>query len=206
MYIIPLLIFVILAIFSPWIDWYVAHAIYESHGGFYENRLVEALFYWGSWPAWLTAIVAVFALGSKKYRNPALLYLLTFGLGTGLLVNGILKEFWPRPRPAQVIDFGGDVPFHAFWQPLWGPGNFKSFPSGHAAVGFVFFALFWAGYQWKHKYMKIIGLAIAILWGTALSLMRIFTGGHFFFDTITSAAIMWYLPPLFLRLTALWKN
>ncbi len=38
-------------------------------------------------------------------------------LGPGLLVNGILKEHWHRPRPVHVTEFGGNKPYVDWWNP-----------------------------------------------------------------------------------------
>ena len=62
-------------------------------------------------------------------------------IGAGLIVNVVLKEHWGHPRPSDLFEFGGD----GIYLPPWakGPaGNGESFPSGHAAIGFSFFA-FW---------------------------------------------------------------
>src|SRR6478672_12010674 len=44
----------------------------------------------------------------------------TLVLGPGLLVNGVLKEHWARPRPGAVVEFGGTLPFMPWWDPRGG--------------------------------------------------------------------------------------
>lgn len=208
MYVVPLIIFVILTLFSPWIDWHLTKLVYDQSGQFYNNDFLRFLFTYGTWPAWAAAFLSLIPFIFKRlrsYRKTALLFLLTFIVGTGLIVNGLLKEFWPRPRPIQVTDFGGSQAFRPFFDPLYKGVAYKSFPSGHAAAGFVFFALFWAGITTRNKALKIIGLVLGLSLGILLSTMRILMGGHFFYDTLFSAALMWFLPPFFLKVLR-WKN
>lgn len=206
MYVVPLITLIILAIFSPWIDFHLSSWIYEYHGGFYNNALTEALFTYGTWPSWIAAFISLALLFSHKYRRPSLLFILVFSIGSGLIINGLLKELWPRPRPVQILDFGGSVPFHAFWSPLFNGNDYKSFPSGHAAAGFIFFAWYYAGKAFNMRALKIAGLILGCGLGIALSVLRIVMGGHFFFDTLFSAALMWYLPPALLKIRLLWKS
>ena len=97
----------------------------------------------GSWlrPVWV------------PYRRACLVLVLTVLLGPGLVVNSVLKPYWGRPRPRQVAMFGGVQAYHPWWQP-GGYGSGKSFPSGHAAMGFAMVAgavLIPQGYgRWRH--------------------------------------------------------
>lgn len=207
MYIAPLLLLLLLAIISPWVDWHLSHFIYTQCGGFIKNDFLLFLYNYGFYPAWICSFVALYPLFSRqraKWRRPALLYLLTFALVNGLLVT-LLKEFWPRPRPVQVIDFGGCFPFRPFYHPLFAPEAHKSFPSGHAASGFVFFALFWGGVLMKNRALQVTGLLLGLFFGLLLSSMRIMMGAHFFFDTVASAALMWYFPPFLIKVLK-WKS
>src|SRR5262245_4094209 len=79
---------------------------------------------YGEYPAWLLATGAVMLwCGSLRrsawvrYRRACALVLLALALGPGLLVNGILKPLWGRPRPYQVESFGGARPYRYWWQP-----------------------------------------------------------------------------------------
>ena len=48
--------------------------------------------------------------GSCQFPGRAVVFLaLTLALGPGLLVNGLLKEHWSRPRPGEVVEFGGSL-------------------------------------------------------------------------------------------------
>ena len=41
----------------------------------------------------------------------------TLALAPGLLTNVILKSHWGRPRPIDVVEFGGDQHFVPWWDP-----------------------------------------------------------------------------------------
>src|SRR5215475_13822609 len=55
----------------------------------------------------IAAITLKLILPRRQMLIPgrALIFLVvTFALGPGLLVNGLLKECWSRPRPAEVVE------------------------------------------------------------------------------------------------------
>src|SRR5207244_1595195 len=70
--------------------------------------------HYGEYPAGLLAVGAGLVwCGSLRrrawvrHRRACALIVLALALGPGLLVNGILKPLWGRPRPHQVQVFGG---------------------------------------------------------------------------------------------------
>ena len=71
----------------------------------------------------------------------AVLLAFTMAVGPGLLVNGILKQEWGRPRPVHVDTFGGRDAFKS-WYETDGtcPGN-CSFVSGEGALVIVLVVL-----------------------------------------------------------------
>jgi hypothetical protein len=66
---------------------------------------------------WVTASLAVagvamFVLGiiregSKRMRWYGVFVLICVILGPGLIINLVLKDHWGRPRPRQIVEFGG---------------------------------------------------------------------------------------------------
>jgi len=58
---------------------------------------------------------------------------LSFALGPGLLVNGILKNYWGRARPQSVHEFGGTADFTPPVLPADQCARNCSFVSGEAA-------------------------------------------------------------------------
>ena len=84
--------------------------------------------------------IIVLLLGFKspllqRYRKVVIYLLLVMIIAPGLLVNALMKEGWGRPRPRQVEAFGGEEVYERVWE--YDGGSYgKSFPSGHAAMGF----------------------------------------------------------------------
>lgn len=109
------------------------------------------------------------------------LWLLTsLVVGPGLLVNGVLKDHWGRPRPVQTDLFGGDAPFQKVWVVgSWCDRN-CSFVSGEAssAAWLVAAALI------TPPRIRPIATAIATTYALALSVNRIAFGGHFVSDVL----------------------
>jgi membrane-associated phospholipid phosphatase len=118
-------------------------------------------------------------------------------LGPGLLVNGILKTYWGRPRPAQVIEFGGTLPFVNWWDPGGTCASNCSFISGEAAAAaWLFGAAMLAPPRWRPLTMS---LAAAFFVMTCV--LRVAAGGHFVTDVVigglSSVIVLLALRPLF---------
>ena len=119
-------------------------------------------------------------------------YLLVFGLvpviGAGLLVNALLKEHSGRPRPREVVEFGGRWDYQPALE-FGTPGKGRSFPCGHCTMGFMFTAgiVFWRRSRW----IAWISLVTGLLYGGIISATRIVQGGHFLSDALWSLGIIW---------------
>lgn len=200
----PLFFLLILTPFSGWIDLSITQFFYNHSNDpvehFIAHPFLNFLFEFGPLLANLTASMsALILLGSylfrklKKWKNPCLVLLLTYALGAGLIVNGVFKEYWGRPRPKQVETFGGMQEFRPYYYPNFNPpAPSKSFSCGHCAMGFYFFALALVGIRLRNRKLEVLGFTLALGLGILLSLARIMQGGHFFTDTLFSALIMWY--------------
>lgn len=136
------------------------------------------------------AVVVLVLLGLAKLLLPMLarglssrklLFLaLSLTLGPGLLVNGLLKAFWGRPRPWQITDFGGPFEFYPAWMPGGAcPGN-CSFPSGEASSAIWLIALAFVVPPACRRATVVAALA----WTAVISLNRMAFGGHFLFDVL----------------------
>ena len=115
----------------------------------------------------------------------ALLLATTMALAPGLLVNGVLKENWGRPRPVHVDSFGGKDVFNP-WYSTQGtcPGN-CSFVSGEGALGFWMIA----PASLVPAPFKGPALVAAALFGATAGGLRIAFGGHFFTDVVFSGVL-----------------
>ncbi|KQW31146.1 hypothetical protein ASE36_02360 [Rhizobium sp. Root274] len=109
-----------------------------------------------------------------------------FLLGPALTVNGILKPLFDRPRPRNVVDFGGTDAFvHA-----WGLGGHyfddRSFVSGEAAVVACLIPLaFFVPVVWRRSVFVLLCVYAAL---TALN--RIAFGAHFLSDVLIASGLM----------------
>ena len=153
------------------------------------------LFDFGEGPAIVLSCGALLVLlGSgwrpawRPHRRACLVVVLTVALGPGLVVNGILKPYWGRPRPRHVVMFGGLQAHHPWWRPA-GPGSGESFPSGHAAMGFAVLAGAVLLPQrlggWRHA-----AIAAALGYGALMGCGRIVQGGHYVSDVLWSGVIV----------------
>lgn len=119
-------------------------------------------------------------------RRRAIIFLLAVCIvGPGLMVNLVLKNNWERPRPRQVIEFGGEQQYQPAFAPAFTCKKCYSFVSGHASVGFFFFAL--ALLTRNRKWIWLPLLAGAVIGGT-----RVVQGAHFFSDVIFSGWVVWF--------------
>lgn len=115
----------------------------------------------------------------------AVLLAVTMALGPGLIVNGLLKEHWGRPRPVHLETFGGKDVFNPWYSTEGNCPSNCSFVSGEGSLGF-----------WLIAPASLIpppyrGVAItaAALFGATAGGLRIAFGGHFFTDVVFSAVL-----------------
>lgn len=122
---------------------------------------------------------------SRRFRRVKLVAVFitaTAVLGPGLIVNGVFKDNWGRPRPNQVAELGGTG---AYLPPLMRgePGKGKSFPSGHASVGYMLGAFFMVWLR-RRPALAWSALAGSVFLGTLIGVGRMAAGDHFLSDVI----------------------
>ena len=152
----------------------------------------------------LAALTALSILSNGQYigwsiRNISCV-VLTFLLGPGLIVNGLLKEFIGRARPKNIIEFGGDKIFSPTYFPSDQCAHNCSFVSGDVAFAFatIVFPLVLSGLK------KKVGILISIVFGTSIAFYRLGTGAHFLSDTIL-AGLLSVITALFCYITIIEK-
>ena len=131
----------------------------------------------------LAALTMSFAR-NKYYgwrRSGAFLALLLI-LGPGLLVNTVFKDHWGRPRPREIVEFGGKKQFLQPWQ-NGEDGKGRSFPSGHSAAAFYMAAPYLI-YRRTNRRRAYSWLAGGLVFGIVMSIARITQGAHFLSDTL----------------------
>lgn len=146
----------------------------------------------------LGAVLAVFGpwfRSTRRFSRAGLFVGLAILLGPGLIINGLLKPSWGRPRPTNCVQFGGDRDYHplGFFQ---GQAIDRSFPSGHASIGF-FLAVPALLLIHRHRRWALAIFAVGMTYGAMMGLGRVVQGRHFPSDIIWSLAIT-YFSALFL--------
>ena len=103
-----------------------------------------------------------------------------------IIVNVLLKGFWGRARPNDILELGGEDGFSAWFQYSDACNTNCSFVSGDASVGFSLIVLYLIT---KNK----LFFWLSLLSGIILGAVRILEGGHFFSDILMSGLIIYFL-------------
>lgn len=197
-WLLPIIAFGVFTLWSkPW-DLAVA-SYFHSHPEWGNSGWASFAFDYGIYPAWFVVIVAATVLILSysndrmiPYRRDAIFLLLTLAIGAGLLTHAMLKDHWGRPRPRQTIEFGGNQPFRAYYEPYFSnPEPSKSFPCGHCSMGFFFFSVAILGATYRDRGLYLTGMVLAWGLGIFLGIARMAQEGHFLSDVAASALLLW---------------
>jgi len=157
----------------------------------------KALYDWGQYPAVILggAGLAIALAGGvcawlRPFRKGGFFLAALLVLGPGLITNLVLKDYSGRPRPSEVTQFGGELPFRPVGD-VWVEGDGKSFPCGHAAMGFYLMAPAFLCYR-RRPALAAAFVAVGLLAGGMLGAARIVQGRHFASDVLWSLAIVYF--------------
>ena len=175
------------------LDIKLEHKFYRDNSWYIGNNQPWLWLYkYGTYPSIILSAAFLIVLLSSitiskfvPYRRYALLVLLTLFFGPGLIINAIFKDWWGRPRPRQIQDFGGKYEFRQVWQPGV-PGKGNSFPSGHSSMGFHFIVVYYI-FRRRRKLVSYLALSGSVIYGTVIGIARMVQGGHFASDVLWSA-------------------
>ena len=123
---------------------------------------------------------------SPRLRLYGLFVLLSVLVGPGLIVNGLLKDHWGRPRPREIVELGGQMQYTPPLLPTGSHG--KSFPCGHCSVGYLY-AIGWWIWRRNHRRWAAVSLGTGLVLGTLLGVGRMAAGGHFLSDMVWAGLI-----------------
>jgi membrane-associated PAP2 superfamily phosphatase len=169
----------------------------EGRWRFEQLGFVDFLYRYGSVPALVVAALGAVVWGAsflmlplKPARFLGGLLAIAMLVGPGLLINTVLKPHYGRPRPRQVAEFGGAQQFRPLGQPTFDDRG-KSFPSGHASMGFFWFVP--AIYFWQRsRSIAWVWTGLALLHGGLMGFGRMAQGGHWLSDVLWSAAMVYF--------------
>jgi lipid A 4'-phosphatase len=177
-------------------DLKIARLFYASGKGWFMGQEMPWFFFYhyGNIPGIILAVggFSVFLLSFfrkelRPYKKPGLFLVLFMVLGPGLIVNMGFKDHWGRPRPDDIVNFGGTKTFHQIWE-RGNAGQGGSFPSGHASIGFFIMAPFFT-LKKSHRKVAFAFLGLGIAFGLFMGAGRIVQGGHFLSDVVWSGLL-----------------
>lgn len=129
-------------------------------------RMGESL--WGSWSLRIGAVFWAYVLS------------------VGLIVNGIFKELWGRPRPVQTDLFGGPLPFVPAGEISAYCQSNCSFISGEAAASAWLICLV-ALLPRRYATLRPFAFAAAVSIAVLTSGLRMSFGGHYLSDVVLAS-------------------
>lgn len=151
-----------------------------------------------SWLVIVTCVIStlVFSVAwitkQKKIMIAALFILLCFGLGPGLIVNGILKADWGRPRPHQTesVSASAVLPYVRVWTISDECHSNCSFVAGDssAALTFIAFAFLPLASRWK----RII-VTVSLCYFSYNGILRIISGAHYLSDVLIGGLLIYLI-------------
>lgn len=197
---IPVLILAIFTILFRKFNWDISIQKYFftlEEGWIFKNAQPwKFLYHFGNIPALLLSVsslillsISFFKTSLIKYRKIFIFMTIVMALGPGLFINSILKDNWGRPRPRDIIEFGGNYNYEQVLE-IDKDSKGKSFPCGHASMGFYLMTLFFI-FRKRMNLTAHRALYIGIVWGCLIGMARIVQGGHFASDVLWAGGLVY---------------
>ena len=185
-----LLIVCLFVTIAPSIDIYLAGLFYRGAAQFLlqESYVVSILFRDILLPCILVYILIFPILSRYKYfkaiflgyvfsfKEIVLIWLSQF-LILLVFVNSILKTYWGRVRPEDILQLGGVEQFTPWYTFSNVCSSNCSFVSGDSSVGFSFVIIYLIT-------KRVLNLYLCIIFGLAIGIVRMSAGAHFLSDII----------------------
>jgi len=178
--------------FFPWLDVEIARFFYDPVAKNFPLGRNAGLRYVRDAAVWIQALliapsvlallmpIAIPRVKPWMSSRAAIFLVATLALAPGLLVNVLLKNHWDRPRPAAVMEFGGNERFVPWWDPRGQCRKNCSFVSGETSSAFWTLApAALAPAPWR-----VLAYASAVAFGVGMAVVRMAMGGHFFSDVV----------------------
>jgi len=141
---------------------------------------------------WLTLLGAALAAAfvPRLTAQRALLWTTIAAMALGPSIVVALKDVNAYHCPWDLKRFGGYADSASGWF-VSAADVRHCFPSGHAAGGFSLIALAFAGIAMGDRKLQLAGFVVALVAGSAFSVVRVAQGAHFLSHNLWSAAIDW---------------
>ncbi|MCR9139160.1 MAG: phosphatase PAP2 family protein [Alphaproteobacteria bacterium] len=187
----------LLFLFNPGLDLAVSSAFYRETDGFWlENESLLST-YRNSFniTSMSLAVVSLILWIVCYWRGPVFgvydrvwaFITLLYVLGPGLLVNGLLKSYVGRARPADVTEFGGENAFTGALRIANECQSNCSFVSGEGSSATAFFISILALSPFvSNKAMRYLLVTIGFCAALTAATLRVLKGRHFLSDTVFS--------------------
>ena len=123
----------------------------------------------------ICAALASWSLPLRRHRRLLCMTAVAMAAGPTLVVA--LKSVTAAKCPWALVQYGGSALAPDVW--FAAPVNAgECFPGGHAAGGFALISLFFAGQASGNRALERGGLLVAVVAGTAFSVVRMSQGAH----------------------------
>jgi membrane-associated PAP2 superfamily phosphatase len=169
------------------------------------------LYEYGNRPGLTLGIVSLVALVTGlfskrivRYRKIAMFLVLVLVIGPGIITHSVFKKNWGRPRPRHIVNFGGTETFLPVWV-KGTSGKGKSFPSGHATIGYYVLTPFFVLRRVNKKW-AVITLIVGVGYGSLMGIGRMIQGAHFASDVLWSCGFTYLTGLLFYYFMRFDKN
>jgi len=179
------------------IDMACQRPYYESVKGWFLSELPfwDFIYKYGIFLGYFLAVAALVMVSVSywkksaiKWRKASYFMLFVMIIGPGILANGTFKEHWGRPRPREIKEFNGTENYVKVW--VKGDTNGKSFPCGHATMGF-YLAIPFLFLRKNYKKWAWGVFTFGTLYGLLIGYARMVAGGHFASDVLWAAGMVW---------------
>lgn len=178
------------------LDRTISSRFYSPEQGWFlrDSQPWKFLYEYGTIPGLLLTIGSLvlwfITLGNSRFgkwnRHFLLIFLVAF-IGGGVIVNAFLKDYWGRPRPREIQDFGGKWSYKHVIQPGT-PGQGHSFPCGHCTMGYLFVTFVF--FREHSRLLAYLGSGFGFLYGILMSIGRVVQGAHFSLDALWSLGVI----------------
>ncbi|MDO9576290.1 MAG: phosphatase PAP2 family protein [Candidatus Cloacimonadales bacterium] len=199
---ISILILAIFTILFRKFDWDISiqkHFFTLGGGWIFKNAQPwKFLYHFGNIPALCLSVSSLILLSFSffktsliKYRKIFIFMTIVMALGPGLFINSILKDNWGRPRPRDIIEFGGNYNYEKVLS-IDTTSKGKSFPCGHASMGFYLMTLFFI-FRKRMDLTAHRALYLGIVFGCLIGMARMVQGGHFASDVLWAGGLVYLI-------------